>query len=78
MQTMTLTEQVLTRTWMATPDNCACWFDRFEEFHRTAKALNAEGCHAGAALYEDASQMALARAVYQMRMPRSTVCEVAA
>lgn len=74
---MTLTEQVLARTWMATPDNCSSWFDRFEEFARVARVLDAEECPVGAGLYREASQMALARAVYQMRMPRSTVEEVA-
>lgn len=78
MQKMTLTEQVLTRTWMTTPDNCSSWFDRFEEFSRVKRVLEAENCPVGAELYAEASQMALMRAVYQMRMPRSTVEEAAA
>jgi hypothetical protein len=77
-QTMTLTEQVLTRTWIATPDNSSAWYDRFEEFARVARVLDAENRPAGAELYREASQMALSRAVYQMRMPRSTCDEVAA
>lgn len=78
MQTMTLTEHVLTRTWSATPNNSSCWYDRFEEFARVARVLDAENCPVGAELYREASKMALARAVYQMRMPRSTVEEIAA
>jgi len=78
MANMTLTEQVLTRTWYATTDNYASWFDRFEEFHRTAKVLAAEGCPVGADLFSSAADMALARATFAMRMPRSTVEEVAA
>lgn len=78
MQKMTLTEQVLARTWMATPDNSSCWYDRFEEFARVARVLEAEGLPVGAELYREASDMAMNRAVYQMRMPRSTLDEVAA
>ena len=78
MQTMTLTEQVLTRTWSATPDNASTWYDRFEEFTRVARVLEAENLPVGADLYREASQMALARAIYKMRLPRSTVEEIAA
>jgi hypothetical protein len=78
MQKMTLTEQVLTRTWSATPDNSECWYDRFEEFARVRRVLEAENCPVGADLYAEASQVALFRAGYQMRMPRSTVEEMAA
>jgi hypothetical protein len=78
MQKMTLTEQVLARTWMATPDNTSSWYDRFEEFSRVARVLDAEDCPAGAALYREASEMAMVRATFKMRMPRSTAEEVAA
>jgi hypothetical protein len=78
MQTMTLTEQVLARTWMATPDNSSCWYDRFEEFTRVARVLEAENLPVGAELYREAAQQALNRATYQMRMPRSTLEDVAA
>lgn len=78
MQTMTLTEQVLARTWMATPDNASSWYDRFEEFTRVARVLEAENLPGGADLYRESGQQALARATYQMRMPRSTIEEVAA
>jgi hypothetical protein len=78
MQKMTLTEQVLARTWMATPDDRQTWSDRHAEFALVARVLDAEGCPAGAALYRDAADMAMIRSTYKMRMPRSTVEEVAA
>jgi hypothetical protein len=78
MQKMTLTEQVLARTWMAVPDNTSCWYDRFEEFARVARVLEAEGLPVGAALYREASEMALIRSTHLIRMPRSTVEQVAA
>lgn len=76
--TMTLTEQVLTRTWAATPDNSSSWFGRFEEFANVARVLEAEGRHVGAELYREASQAALDRAIYQMRLPRSPIEGIAA
>jgi hypothetical protein len=78
MADINLTEQVLTRTWFATPDNYASWLDRFEEFVRIAKVLHFEGCPVGADLFSDAADMAMARATFAMRMPRSTLEEVPA
>jgi hypothetical protein len=78
MPKMTLTEQVLSRTWSATPDNSSTWYDRFEEFSRVARVLDAENCPVGAELYREASQMALCRATHQMRMPRATAEAAAA
>ena len=78
MPTMTLTEQRLTRSWAATPDNSSCWYDKFEEFARVQRILDDENCPDGAELYGEASQLALYRAIYQMRMPRSTIEQVPA
>ena len=78
MADMTLTEKVLTRAWFATPDNYASWLDRFEEFGRIATVLHFEGSPVGAELFSDAADMALARATFAMRMPRSTLEEVPA
>lgn len=59
MAEMTLTEQSLVRIWARVVESGQDWYYLFDRLREIACVLASNGCHDGAELFNDASDLAL-------------------